>query len=95
MNEKLLWAECMRVERLDLQSLSAEVSDEMGRLVMPARRDVRIHASQGHSVAALTQMLADVQMPINVRISRQRGCDRVVVAPRVCLAGFHLPVGGF
>lgn len=95
LDKKLLWAERMRVERLGPQSLNTEVSDEIGRLITPARRGVRIQASYKDAVAALMQTLADAQMPMDIRYRDNVDAIASLLRSECDLAGFHLPFGCF
>ncbi|KAG0188456.1 hypothetical protein DFQ28_004796 [Apophysomyces sp. BC1034] len=97
LGEKLLWSERMRVERLGplAQSLGAEVSDEIRRLLAPERRDVRIHASHGYAVVALVQALAEGGTPVDIRYRDSADAVASLSRGECDLAGFHLPVGPF
>jgi molybdate transport repressor ModE-like protein len=95
--QKLVWADHRIAARLSpmLESLASELETELGKVRSGALRTIRMDASHGFAVAALTAHLNQIELPVELRY---RSCGDAVsaLARRECdLAGFHTPVGKF
>ncbi|WP_051971808.1 helix-turn-helix transcriptional regulator [Massilia sp. 9096] len=107
--EKLAWADRRIAARLSptLASLASELERELDKVRTHGReagRDdnlhtIRIDASHGFAVAALTDYLAQLAPPGKIPLAlRYRSSQEAVaaLARRECdLAGFHVPLGEF
>jgi molybdate transport repressor ModE-like protein len=95
--QKLVWADRRIAARLSptLDSLASELEAELGKVTSRTLRAVRMDASHGFAVAALTGMLARIELPVELRY--RTSTDAVAaLARRECdLAGFHVPSGRF
>lgn len=99
--EKLVWADRRIAARLSptLDSLASELESELDKVRTirrgPGLRTVRIDASHGFAVAALTGFLEQIELPVELRY--RTSSDAVAaLARRECdLAGFHVPEGEF
>jgi molybdate transport repressor ModE-like protein len=95
--QKLVWADRRIAARLSpmLESLASELEGELGRMAPEQLRMVRMDASHGFAVAALTVKLAEIGVPVELRY--RTSTDAVAaLARRECdLAGFHVPTGQF
>jgi molybdate transport repressor ModE-like protein len=99
--EKLVWADRRIAARLSptLDSLASELESELDKVRTikrsPGLHTVRIDASHGFAVAALTQVLEQIELPVELRY--RTSTDAVAaLARRECdLAGFHVPEGEF
>jgi molybdate transport repressor ModE-like protein len=95
--QKLVWADRRIAARLSptLDSLASELEAELGKVSARTLRAIRIDASHGFAVAALTGMLNRIELPIELRY--RTSTDAVAaLARRECdLAGFHIPSGRF
>jgi molybdate transport repressor ModE-like protein len=95
--QKLVWADRRIAARLSptLESLASELESELSKLALGRLRTVRIDASHGFAVAALTGYLNRIELPVELRY---RNCTDALgaLARRECdLAGFHAPEGKF
>jgi molybdate transport repressor ModE-like protein len=95
--QKLVWADRRIAARLSptLESLASELETELGKVSELALRTIRMDASHGFAVAALTACLNRIELPMELRY---RTCTDAVAAlsRRECdLAGFHVPCGRF
>jgi molybdate transport repressor ModE-like protein len=95
--QKLVWADRRIAARLSptLESLASELETELGKLTSGPLRTIRMDASHGFAVAALTSHLNRIELPVELRY---RSCSDALAAlsRRDCdLAGFHAPVGSF
>ncbi|MFL6672858.1 MAG: substrate-binding domain-containing protein [Massilia sp.] len=95
--QKLVWADRRIAARLSptLESLASELENELSKVMQAGLHTIRMDASHGFAVAALTGHLNRIELPVELRY---RGCGDAVAAlsRRECdLAGFHAPVGRF
>jgi molybdate transport repressor ModE-like protein len=95
--QKLVWADRRIAARLSptLESLASELENELGKVSSQTLRTIRMDASHGFAVAALTGYLNRIELPVELRY---RTCTDAVAAlsRRECdLAGFHVPSGRF
>jgi molybdate transport repressor ModE-like protein len=95
--QKLVWADRRIAARLSptLESLASELESELVKVTAGGLRTIRIDASHGFAVAALTGHLNRIEVPVELRY---RACSDALAAlsRRECdLAGFHVPVGRF
>ncbi len=97
--QKLVWADRRIAARLSptLDSLASELEAELGKVRMRGvgLRTIRMDASHGFAVAALTGYLDKLELPVELRY--RTSLDAVAaLARRECdLAGFHVPEGDF
>jgi molybdate transport repressor ModE-like protein len=97
--QKLVWADRRIAARLSptLESLASELASELGKVRTRSvgLRTIRMDASHGFAVAALTGYLARLELPVELRY--RTSLDAVAaLARRECdLAGFHVPEGEF
>jgi molybdate transport repressor ModE-like protein len=95
--QKLVWADRRIAARLSptLDSLASELESELGKVRTTRLRTIRIDASHGFAVAALTGYLNRIELPVELRY--RTSSDAVAaLARRECdLAGFHVPEGEF
>jgi molybdate transport repressor ModE-like protein len=93
--QKLVWADRRIAARLSptLESLASELENELGKVTQEKLRTVRMDASHGFAVAALTGYLNTIELPVELRY--RNSTDAVAaLARRECdLAGFHVPRG--
>jgi molybdate transport repressor ModE-like protein len=93
--QKLVWADRRIAARLSptLESLASELENELGKVTHEKLRTIRMDASHGFAVAALTTYLDDIELPVELRY--RNSTDAVAaLARRECdLAGFHVPRG--
>lgn len=91
LGEKLLWAEQRIAARLtpQLDNLASELNMEIQRTLEGVKPALRLHASHGYAVAALTKHASDYQLDLQYMSAEEalasfsKGqCD---------VAGFHLP----
>jgi molybdate-binding protein len=97
--QKLVWADRRIAARLSptLDSLASELETELGKVRMRGvgLRTIRMDASHGFAVAALTGYLDKLELPVELRY--RTSLDAVAaLGRRECdLAGFHVPEGEF
>ena len=95
LGERLVWAQKLIHARFDplLQSMATEVEAEIRHAVLKNRQGLKMLASHGFAVAALTQSLLAQDPP--VELSYRGSLDAVSALARgSCdIAGFHVPVG--
>ena len=95
--QKLVWADRRIAARLSptLHSLASELEAELGRITANKLRTLRMDASHGFAVAALTGSIDGDALPLDLRY--RTSTDAVAaLARRECdLAGFHIPLGRF
>jgi molybdate transport repressor ModE-like protein len=93
--QKLVWADRRIAARLSptLESLASELENELGKVNQEQLRTIRMDASHGFAVAALTAYLNTMELPMELRY--RNSTDAVAaLARRECdLAGFHVPRG--
>jgi molybdate transport repressor ModE-like protein len=95
--QKLVWADRRVAARLSptLESLASELETELSKVSQGRLRTLRMDASHGFAVAALTGYLNQVELPVELRY-RTCGDALAALARRECdLAGFHTPEGKF
>jgi molybdate transport repressor ModE-like protein len=105
--QKLVWADRRIAARLSptLESLASELEAELGKVRMrtSSLRTIRMDASHGFAVAALTSYLSgylnrpDVPGGVPIELRYRTSTDAVAALARgECdLAGFHVPEGEF
>jgi molybdate transport repressor ModE-like protein len=95
--QKLVWADRRIAARLSptLHSLASELEAELARITADKLRTLRMDASHGFAVAALTSCIDRDALPFDLRY--RTSTDAVAaLARRECdLAGFHIPLGRF
>ena len=95
--QKLVWADRRIAARLSptLHSLASELEAELARITAGKLRTLRMDASHGFAVAALTGCIDRDALPLDLRY--RTSTDAVAaLARRECdLAGFHIPQGRF
>jgi molybdate transport repressor ModE-like protein len=95
--QKLVWADRRIAARLSptLDSLASELESELSKMAGERLDMIRMDASHGFAVAALTERLGALRMPLELRY--RNSSDAVAaLARRECdLAGFHVPTGPF
>jgi molybdate transport repressor ModE-like protein len=95
--QKLVWADRRIAARLSptLHSLASELEAELARITANKLRTLRMDASHGFAVAALTGCIDRDALPLDLRY--RTSTDAVAaLARRECdLAGFHIPQGRF
>jgi molybdate transport repressor ModE-like protein len=95
--QKLVWADRRIAARLSptLESLASELETELVKVTSGTLRTIRMDASHGFAVAALTGYLNRIELPVELRY--RTSTDAVIaLSRRECdLAGFHAPVGRF
>ncbi len=95
LGRRLVWADKQTRARLGpvFDSIGSEISEDLAGIMSRARRVLRLHASHGFAVAALSQQLHEdgFDLELNYRGSTEaldafnrQDCD---------LAGFHVPMG--
>jgi molybdate transport repressor ModE-like protein len=95
--QKLVWADRRVAARLSptLESLASELESELSKITRGTMRTLRMDASHGFAVAALTSHLNKTELPVELRY-RTCGDALAALARRECdLAGFHTPQGKF
>jgi molybdate transport repressor ModE-like protein len=95
--QKLVWADHRIAARLSptLESLASELESELSKLTLGGLRTIRMDASHGFAVAALTTHLNRIELPVELRY-RACGDALAALARGECdLAGFHAPEGMF
>ena len=95
--QKLVWADHRIAARLSptLESLASELETELSKVMQDGLHTIRMDASHGFAVAALTGHLNRIEVPVELRY---RTCTDALaaLAQRECdLAGFHAPEGKF
>jgi len=95
--EKLVWADRRIAARLSptLESLASELEGELGKMVAGEPRTVRMDASHGFAVAALTQHLHALHLPVELRYRNSADALAALARGECDLAGFHVPIGAF
>jgi molybdate transport repressor ModE-like protein len=101
--QKLVWADLRIAARLSptLESLASELEAELGkvRTRTASLRTIRIDASHGFAVAALTGYLnrlePPAQIPIELRYRTSTDAVAALARGECDLAGFHVPEGKF
>jgi len=93
--ERLVWADKRISARLSpmLESLATELEAEIERVLRAQSMPLRIHASHGFGVETLRRIMAEGDMPLDLKY---RSPDDALAALRsgACdLAGLHLPIG--
>jgi molybdate transport repressor ModE-like protein len=93
--QKLVWADRRIAARLSptLESLASELENELGKVTQEKLSTIRMDASHGFAVAALTAHLNSIELPMELRY--RNATDAVAaLSRRECdLAGFHVPRG--
>jgi molybdate transport repressor ModE-like protein len=95
--QKLVWADRRIAARLSptLDSLASELETELSKVSSQALRAIRIDASHGFAVAALTGMLARIELPLELRYRTSTDAVAALSRRECDLAGFHVPAGRF
>jgi molybdate transport repressor ModE-like protein len=95
--QKLVWADRRIAARLSptLESLASELETELGKVSEQASRPIRIDASHGFAVAALTGYLNRMEVPMELRYRTSTDAVAALSRGECDLAGFHVPSGPF
>jgi molybdate transport repressor ModE-like protein len=95
LGEKLIWADKRIAARLapTLQSLSSELQTELERALLSVTDSLRVSASHGFAVATLHEVLAERDIPVELRYMASADAVRALAADQCDLAGFHAPLG--
>lgn len=99
--EKLVWADRRIAARLSptLDSLASELESELDKARTsrrgPGLPTVRIDASHGFAVAALTGFLENIELPVELRYRTSLEAVAALARRECDLAGFHVPQGEF
>jgi molybdate transport repressor ModE-like protein len=95
--QKLVWADRRIAARLSptLDSLASELESELGKMAAQKLRMIRMDASHGFAVAALTIMLNKMEMPVELRYRNSTDAVAALSRRECDLAGFHVPIGEF
>ena len=99
--EKLAWADRRIAARLSptLESLASELESELDKVRTirrgPGLHTVRIDASHGFAVAALTGFLDKLDVPVELRYRTSLEAVAALARHECDLAGFHVPQGEF
>ncbi len=95
--EKLVWADRRIAARLSpmLDSLASELESELARMIDHAPRTLRLDASHGFAVAALTAQLQALAIPVELRYRNSSDALAALARGECDLAGFHVPTGAF
>jgi molybdate transport repressor ModE-like protein len=97
--QKLVWADRRIAARLSptLESLASELEAELGKVRMRTSdlRTIRMDASHGFAVAALTGYLDRTELPVELRYRTSTDAVAALARGECDLAGFHVPEGEF
>jgi molybdate transport repressor ModE-like protein len=95
--QKLVWADQRIAARLSptLDSLASELETELGKVSEQALRTLRMDASHGFAVAALTGYLNRLEVPLELRYRTSTDAVAALSRRECDLAGFHVPSGRF
>jgi molybdate transport repressor ModE-like protein len=95
--QTLVWADRRIAARLSptLESLASELETELGKVSEQALRPIRIDASHGFAVAALTGYLNRMEVPMELRYRTSTDAVAALSRGECDLAGFHVPAGPF
>jgi molybdate transport repressor ModE-like protein len=97
--QKLVWADRRIAARLSptLDSLASELEAELGKVRMRGigLRTIRMDASHGFAVAALTGYLDKLELPVELRYRTSLDAVAALARGECDLAGFHVPEGEF
>ncbi|MGB9107937.1 MAG: substrate-binding domain-containing protein [Telluria sp.] len=97
--QKLVWADRRIAARLSptLDSLASELESELGKVRMRGigLRTIRMDASHGFAVAALTGYLDKIELPVELRYRTSLDAVAALARHECDLAGFHVPEGEF
>jgi molybdate transport repressor ModE-like protein len=97
--QKLVWADRRIAARLSptLESLASELEVELGkvRTRTTSLRTIRMDASHGFAVAALTGYLDRTELPVELRYRTSTDAVAALARGECDLAGFHMPEGEF
>ena len=93
--QKMVWADRRITARLapTLASLATELESELGKMSSERFGQLRIDASHGFAVAALTEHLAAAQLPVELRYRNSTDAVAALSRHECDLAGFHVPIG--
>jgi molybdate transport repressor ModE-like protein len=95
--QKLVWADRRIAARLSptLESLASELETELGKVSSQTLRTIRMDASHGFAVAALTGYLSRIELPVELRYRTSTDAVAALSRRECDLAGFHVPSGRF
>jgi molybdate transport repressor ModE-like protein len=95
--QKLVWADRRIAARLSptLESLASELETELGKVSSQTLRTIRMDASHGFAVAALTAYLNRIELPVELRYRTSTDAVAALSRRECDLAGFHVPSGRF
>jgi molybdate transport repressor ModE-like protein len=95
--QKLVWADRRIAARLSptLESLASELEAELGKVRTRTTnlRTIRMDASHGFAVAALTGYLNRTELPVELRYRTSTDAVAALARGECDLAGFHVPEG--
>jgi molybdate transport repressor ModE-like protein len=78
-----------------LESLASELEAEIGKTVAGPRNALRLYASHGFAVASLSEWIAAMHLPLEVRYRNSTEALAALEQRECDLAGFHVPLGEF
>jgi molybdate transport repressor ModE-like protein len=95
--QRLVWADRRVAARLSptLDSLASELETELGKMALETMRTLRMDASHGFAVAALTGHLQRTGLPVELRYRASSDAVAALASGECDLAGFHTPIGRF
>lgn len=95
--QKLVWADRRIAARLSptLESLASELETELVKVSSGTLRTIRMDASHGFAVAALTGYLNRLELPVELRYRTSTDAVAALARGECDLAGFHTPAGRF
>jgi molybdate transport repressor ModE-like protein len=78
-----------------LESLASELETEISKTVAGPRNALRLYASHGFAVASLSEWIAAMRLPLEVRYRNSTEALAALDQGECDLAGFHVPLGEF
>lgn len=96
LGERLAWAQRRMQARLSplLASLASELGAELEKLTQPPAAHLRLHASHGFSVQALSESMARDGLAHDLRYCGSVEALEALANGQCDIAGFHVPIGG-
>lgn len=94
---RLVWADARVAARLHplLVSLASELEAELDRSQRRLRTPLRLHASHGFAVAALSEQLTARRIPVSLSYRHSLEAVAALAQGDCDMAGFHVPLGRF
>ncbi len=95
LGERLVWAQRLIHARFDplLESMATEVEAEIRQAVLKSRQGLKMLASHGFAVAALTPHLLAQEPPIELSYRGSLEAVSALARGSCDIAGFHVPIG--